>query len=118
MPKVTVPLTRVPAAALAGTEIVVDTSALADIDVVADAASGRAFGPCEVVVKMPLDSMIAPPASGAVYATPIVSDEPAPRLAGIPLKVTVPLPALYVADAPTGRPLNWTPESDGASVSV
>ena len=47
-----------------------------------------------------------------MYVVPLVT------LAGIPVNVTAPVAALYVAVAPPGNPLMTTPESPGARPSV
>ena len=90
--KVTVPLTVVAALADAGTESDVVTSAIAEIAVVAVALSGAALAPSLVDVAI-VELMVTAPLVGAVYATPSTIDDPAPRLDGIPLKLTAPLAA-------------------------
>ena len=86
-------LTAVPAVAPAGADTVVVTSASGEIAVVSPALSGSALAPWLVVVPSAL-LMVTAPLAGAVYATPSVIVELAPRLPGIPLKVTTPVPAL------------------------
>ena len=49
---------------------------------------------------------------------PNALDEPAPRLEGIPLKLTAPLALSYVALAPLGRPVMLTPARPGGSPTV
>ena len=90
---VTVPLTAVPAAAVAGTDTVVVTSARAEIAVVPLEVSGCVLGPWLVVVPMPLATVTAPDA-GAVNATPMATLEPAPSAAGMPVNVTTPVAVL------------------------
>ena len=65
MAYVTVALTVVPATAVAGAEMVVDTSASGEIAVAALDASGCAFAPCDVEVPMPPAS-VTEPVGGAV----------------------------------------------------
>lgn len=86
---VTEALTVVPALALAGAEIVVETSASGEIAVVALDASGCAFAPCEVDVPIPAANVTEPDV-GAVYDTPMLIVWPLVRVAGIPASVTAP----------------------------
>ena len=87
---VTVPLTVLPAAALAGTLTATVTSATAEIAVVSVAAFGRTFKPSLVDVAIAL-LMATEPLAGATNVTPSVIADPAPRLVGMLLSVTAPV---------------------------
>lgn len=108
----TLPLTVLPATALAGSVTVVVTSAKGEIAVVLVVVSVSVFGPWLVDVPISL-AMITDPLAGAVKATPTLMLDPAPRLVGMPVNVTAPLAGSYVALAPAGKPVNVTPESPG-----
>ena len=69
------------------------TSASAETVVVPLAVSGAAFAPCPVVVEMTLLTVALPP-DGALKPIVSVIVDPAPRLAGIPVNVTAPVPEL------------------------
>ena len=79
--------------AVGGTDTVVVTSASGEMAVVCWSVSGSVFGPWLVDVPMPALTPTAP-LPGAVNATPSVMAEPAPRLAGIPVSVTIPVAGL------------------------
>ena len=113
----TLPLTVLPATAVGGTLTLASTSASGEIAVVADDVSGSVFDPWLVVVPM-VDDTVTDPLVGAVYATPRTRLTPEPRLVGIPVNVTAPLPTLYDAVAPPGRPVNATPANPGVRPSV
>ena len=100
------------ATAFAGIEIDVVTSASGEIAVVTDALSGNVLVPSLVAVLMLL-VVVTEPLVGAVYAMLIVRLEPAPRIGGIPEKVTAPLAGLYDAIAPGGRLEMVTPARPG-----
>ena len=87
---VTLPLTGVAAIAVAGIDTVVVTSASGEMAVVDADVSGWALVPWLVDVSIALVMVTAPP-GGAVKATPSVMLAPAPRLAGMPVKVTAPV---------------------------
>ena len=96
-----------PAVAEGGAEIDVETSASGEIAVVPVALSGSGLLPWLVAVS--IDATTATePLAGAVKLTPTLMVLPAPRLAGIPPKVTAPDAGSYVAVAPAGRPLKTT----------
>ena len=92
MLNVTVPLTVLPAIASVGIDTDVVTSARGETVVVADEISGSVFGPWLVDVPIPA-VIVTDPEGGATNVTPIVNPDPAPRLAGIPAKVTAPVAA-------------------------
>ena len=87
---VTLPLTVDAATALGGSDTAAWTSASGEIAEVPVEVSGSVFAPWLVVVWIVLVALTAPD-GGAVKLTPIVMPEPAPRLVGMPVKVTAPL---------------------------
>ena len=110
-------LTVVPAVAVAGAVTAVETSASGEIAVVAVALSGCALAPWLVVVEIWLATLTAPD-GGAVKLMPMATLDPAPKLAGMPVNATAPVPGMYVAVAPGGRPVMATPVSPGGSVNA
>ena len=87
---VALPLTLEPATAVGGALAVTPTSATGEIADVPVDVSGSAFAPWLVVVWIELVALTAPD-GGAVKLTPIVMPEPAPRLVGMPVKLTAPV---------------------------
>ena len=89
MANVTLLLIVAPATALGGTLTVANTSASGEIAVVCVSLSGLAFAPWLVDVPM-VPATATEPVGGAVKLRANVMPDPAPRLVGMPLKVTAP----------------------------